>query len=187
MQTWFYFSAICVILQIIIFIFFFTSIHITKHLPHLSKTQCQRCWEVLARNQNNSSKNISLSVLSHLRRRWSLSLLSCCTGFRADLRVVCLDVTLQVVQAFKLHPTLWTPQPGHGLLSLCVPGRGSSSSLVGALAVCAPDMIEDFICSTVQLLNKKSWHVYLCAAMCLRNGLSSRMHFRSAQKCVHTF
>lgn len=119
-------------------------------------------WEVLGRNQNSLSENISLSVWSHLRHRRGLSLLSRCTGFRADLRVVCLDVTLQVLHAFKLHPTFRTPQPGHGLLSLRVPKRGSSSSLVGALAIRAPDMIDNLICWTAQLLNKEFACLYVC-------------------------
>lgn len=51
-----------------------------------------------------------------------------------------VDVVLQVLQAFKLHPALWTPQPSRGLLRLRVPGR-DGSSLAGTLAVRAPDVI----------------------------------------------
>lgn len=54
--------------------------------------------------------------------------------------MICLNVALQILQAFKLHPTLWTPQPSNRFLSLRVPWRGGS--LDGALTVCAPDVNE---------------------------------------------
>lgn len=76
---------------------------------------------------------------SHLGRGRRLGLLARCAGLGADLRVVCLHVTLQVLQALKLHPALGTPQASQGLVALRVSRRGRASDLIGALAVGAPE------------------------------------------------
>lgn len=81
----------------------------------------------------------SFQFPSHLGCRGNFSLLSCCAGFRADLWVIRLDMILQVLNAFELNATLWTPQPGQGLVCLSVPGCHCSSTLAGTLAVRSPD------------------------------------------------